>query len=176
MDRYFSRSATCLLAIHYLLQEARKQTTAMVSSSEKAKVQEHNSITTSTSQFSEKKAKTISCQLNKAQKQLEEISYALIVEYQKGKETEMRIQKILGNIRDQLINFQNGFADAGRNVFQELRHIRGHIQNTNLTSSMDKARNNTDIAPSNIDQIIVQLRKARLAMSEEDPHLFKDVH
>lgn len=114
-------------------------------------------------------------QIDSTKKQLDEISYALILEYRKRQENERFLKQILISVSDQLLSLNNNFKETGRLFFQEIRILQSQMQcfyegSEKKFTSMDKEVSYT---PSKIDEIITQLKKTREKLAFESPHLFK---
>ncbi|OPB35189.1 hypothetical protein Btaycd_007390 [Bartonella taylorii] len=114
-------------------------------------------------------------QIDSTKKQLDEISYALILEYRKRQESERFLKQILVSISDQLFSLNNGFKETGRLFFQEIRILQSQIQcfyegreRQHLLDSQESF-----YSPSKIDEVIKQLQKAREKLIVESPHLFE---
>ncbi|EJF86068.1 hypothetical protein [Bartonella rattimassiliensis] len=117
-------------------------------------------------------------QIDSTKKQLDEISYALILEYRKRQENERFLKQILQSISDQLFSLNNGFKETGRLFFQEVRILQAQMQclyegkkRLNLLNSQESF-----CSPSKIDEVIKQLQKARERLMIENPHLFEKKH
>ncbi|EJF80882.1 hypothetical protein [Bartonella doshiae] len=114
-------------------------------------------------------------QIDSTQKQLDEISHALILEYRKRQENERFLKQILISIFDQLFSLNNGFKETGRLFFQEMRILQSQMQcfhkgreKQHLLSGKESL-----YSPSKIDEAIKLLQKAREKLIVESPHLFE---
>ncbi|MCZ2328306.1 hypothetical protein [Bartonella sp. F02] len=114
-------------------------------------------------------------QLDATKKQLDEISYALILEYRKRQENERSLKQILLSISDQLFSLNHDFKENSRLFFQEIRMLQSQIQYFSTVEQKKCAFNEQDSSyfPSKIDEIIKQLQKARENLILENPHLFE---
>ncbi|WP_183228409.1 hypothetical protein [Bartonella callosciuri] len=114
-------------------------------------------------------------QIDSTKKQLDEISYALILEYRKRQENERFLKQILLSISDQLFSLNNGFKETGRLFFQEIRMLQSQIQcfyeRREKQYLLD--RQESFYSSSKIDEVIKQLQKAREKLIVESPHLFE---
>ncbi|MCZ2204223.1 hypothetical protein [Bartonella sp. A05] len=113
--------------------------------------------------------------IDSTKKQLDEISYALILEYRQRQENERFLKQILTSISDQLFSLNNGFKETGRLFFQEIRILQSQMQCFYEGGEKQSASTDKEISypPSKIDEIIVQLQKTRERLAFESPHLFK---
>ncbi|MCZ2159247.1 hypothetical protein NPX99_08355 [Bartonella sp. 220] len=146
---YLSHSAVKLLDIHTMLWRARE-----VNMGEKANLLR---------------------QIDSTKKQLDEISYALVLEYRKRQENEQFLKQILLSISDKLFSLNNNFKETGRLFFQEIRILQSQMQcfyegmeRQHLLDSQESC-----YSPSKIDEVIKQLQKAREKLIIESPHLFE---
>ncbi|WP_354187070.1 hypothetical protein [Bartonella japonica] len=116
-------------------------------------------------------------QIDSTKKQLDEISYALILEYRKRQENERFLKQILLSISDQLFSLNNGFKETGRLFFQEIRMLQSQMQCFYENREKQDLLDNKDFySSSKIDEVIKQLQKARKKLIIESPHLFKREH
>ncbi|AQX28066.1 hypothetical protein BJB63x_006540 [Bartonella sp. JB63] len=108
--------------------------------------------------------------------QLDEISYALVLEYRKRQENEHFLKQILMSISDQIFSLNNSFRETSRLLFQEIRTLQSQIQcfyegegkKHSLTDNQESS-----YSSSKIDEIIQRLQKARQNLAFENPHLFE---
>ncbi|WP_142416913.1 hypothetical protein [Bartonella massiliensis] len=118
------------------------------------------------------------CQINSTKKQLDEISHALILEYRKRQENERFLKQVLLSISDQLFSLNNGFKETGRLFFQEIRMLQSQMQCLYEGKERLHLLNSQEAfcSPSQIDEVIKQLQKAREKLILESPHLFEKKH
>ncbi|AQX18299.1 hypothetical protein BA1379B_004650 [Bartonella sp. A1379B] len=114
--------------------------------------------------------------IDSTKQQLDEISYALVLEYRKRQENEHFLKQILMSISDQIFSLNNGFKETSRLLFQEIRTIQSQIQY--FYEGAEKQNSLTDnqeisYSSSKIDDIIQRLQKARQNLAFENPHLFE---
>lgn len=114
-------------------------------------------------------------QINSTQKQLDEISHALILEYRKRQENERFLKQILLSISEQLFSLNNGFKETGRLFFQEMRVLQSQMQCFYEAKERQHLLNEKEAfySSSKIDEVIKQLQKARRKLIVESPHLFE---
>ncbi|CAF26051.1 hypothetical protein [Bartonella quintana] len=114
-------------------------------------------------------------QIDSTKKQLDEISYALILEYRKRQENERFLKQILLSISDQLFSLNSGFKETGRLLFQEIRMLQSQMQcfYNNREKQHLLSEQESFSSPSKIDEVIKQLQKARKKLVIESPHLFE---
>ncbi|WP_041583212.1 hypothetical protein [Bartonella australis] len=145
---YLSHSAAKLLDIHAMLLKVKKENVRGSSS--------------------------LMRQLDTTKKQLDEISYALILEYRKRQENERFLKQILMSISDRLSALNSDFKESGRLLFQEIRILQSQMQCFYESGERQLALNDSASSgsPSKIDEVIKQLQKAREDLALESPHLF----
>ncbi|WP_442879683.1 hypothetical protein [Bartonella sp. CB189] len=114
-------------------------------------------------------------QIDSTQKQLDEISHALILEYRKRQENERFLKQVLISISSQLFLLNNDFKETSRLFFQEIRMIQSQMQCFYKVKEKKKLSDNDESSssPSKIDEAIQQLQKAREKLIIESPHLFE---
>lgn len=117
-------------------------------------------------------------QIDSTKKQLDEISHALILEYRKRQENERFLKQILLSISDQLFALNSGFKETGRLFFQEMRMLQSQMQCFYEGQEKQHLLNNQEpfCSPSKIEEVILQLQKARKKLVVESPHLFEKEH
>ncbi|MEL6088795.1 hypothetical protein [Bartonella schoenbuchensis] len=115
-------------------------------------------------------------QIDVTKKQLDEMSYALILEYRKRQEHERFLKQVLVSISDQLFSLNNNFKETSRFLFQEIRTLQSQMQcfcegreKQSLLNNQESSR-----STSKIDEVIKRLQKAREKLSFENPHLFEE--
>ncbi|WP_026088131.1 hypothetical protein [Bartonella rattaustraliani] len=116
-------------------------------------------------------------QIDSTKKQLDEISYALLLEYRKRQENERFLKQILLSISDQLFSLNNGFKETGRLFFQEIRTLQYQMQCFYEGREKQSLLDSQEFySSSKIDEVIKQLQKAREKLIIESPHLFEQKH
>ncbi|WP_336288415.1 MULTISPECIES: hypothetical protein [unclassified Bartonella] len=114
-------------------------------------------------------------QIDSTKKQLDEISYALILEYRKRQENEHFLKQVLVSISDQLFSLNNDFKETGRLFFQEMRILQSQMRCFYEGQERQHLLNDQKFSHSSskIDETIKRLQKAREKLVIENPHLFE---
>ncbi|ENN89995.1 hypothetical protein [Bartonella bovis] len=115
-------------------------------------------------------------QIDVTKKQLDKMSYALILEYQKRQEHERFLKQVLISVSDQLFSLNNSFKETSRFLFQEIRMLQSQMQYLCEGGEKQRLLNNQEsfYSISKIDEVIKRLQEAREKLSFENPHLFKE--
>ncbi|EJF89968.1 hypothetical protein [Bartonella melophagi] len=115
-------------------------------------------------------------QINITKKQLDQMSYALILEYRKRQEHERFLKQVLISVSDQLFSLNNSFKETSRFLFQEIRTLQSQMQFFCEGGEKQRLLNDQEssCSTSKIDEVIKGLQKARKKFSFENPHLFRE--